>query len=145
MNELELAQRCADAMWAADRASQELGIVIEVTAPGEVCASMDVQADMLNGHDVCHGGYLFTLADTAFAFACNAYDRVTLAAAASIDFLRPAKLGDRLSAAATERHRGRRTGLYDVIITDQQGRTIAIFRGRSHATDEPLLPRNGAG
>ena len=140
MDELELAQRCADTMWAGDTASQELGIVIEVTAPGAVRASMEVRATMLNGHDVCHGGYLFTLADTAFAFACNAYDRVTLAAAASIDFLLPAKLGDRLSAEATERHRGRRTGLYDVVISDQHGRTIAIFRGRSHATDQPLLP-----
>lgn len=145
MNELELAQRCAETMWAGDRASRELGIVIEVTAPGAVRATMEVQAAMINGHDVCHGGYLFTLADTAFAFACNAYDRVTLAAAASIDFLRPAKLGDRLSAVATERHRGRRTGLYDVVITDQHDRTVAIFHGRSHATAQPLLPGGSVG
>lgn len=143
MDELELAQRCADTMWAGDAATQELGIVIEVMAPGAVRASMEVTAPMINGHDVCHGGYLFTLADTAFAFACNAYDRVALAAAASIDFLRPAKLGDRLTAETTERHRGRRTGLYDVAITDQHEQTIAIFHGRSHATDQPLL-RNKA-
>ena len=139
MNELELAQRCADTMWAGDAASQELGIVVEVLAPGVVRAAMEVQPPMINGHDVCHGGYLFTLADTAFAFACNAYDRVTLASAASIDFLRPAKLGDRLVAETAERHRGRRAGLYDVVVRNQREETVAIFRGRSHATDQPLL------
>ncbi len=139
MHELELAQRCADSMWAGDTASQELGIVIEVLAPGSVRASMEVRPSMINGHDVCHGGYLFTLADTAFAFACNAYDRVTLAAAASIDFLRPARLGDRLTAETTERHRGRRAGLYDVVVTNQHDQAVAIFHGRSHALDKPLL------
>ena len=139
MDELELARRCAEAMWAGDAASQELGIRIEVRAPGAVRATMDVGPAMINGHDVCHGGYLFTLADTAFAFACNAYDRVSLAAAASIDFLRPARLGDRLTAEATERHRGRRAGLYDVLVTNQDDAIIAVFHGRSHATDRSLL------
>ena len=139
MNELELAQLCADTMWAGDAASQELGIVIEVLAPGVVRAGMEVRPAMINGHDVCHGGYLFTLADSAFAFACNAYDRVTLASAASIDFLRPARLGDRLTAETTERHRGRRAGLYDVVISNQREEIVAIFHGRSHATDQPLI------
>lgn len=139
MNQLELAQLCADTMWAGDAASQELGIVIEVLAPGVVRAGMEVRPAMINGHDVCHGGYLFLLADTAFAFACNAYGRVTLASAASIDFLRPARLGDRLTAETTERHRGRRAGLYDVVISNQREEIVAIFHGRSHATDQPLI------
>jgi acyl-CoA thioesterase len=139
VDELEMAQRCADAMWAKDAASQQLGIEIEVAGRGSVRATMDVSAGMINGHDVCHGGYVFTLADTAFAFACNAYDRVTLAAAASIDFLRPAKQGDRLTAAATERYRGRRTGIYDVVVTNQADEVVATFRGRSHATERALL------
>lgn len=138
MNDVDTARRCAEAMWAKDDASQALGIAIEVTAPGSVRATMQVRADMLNGHDVCHGGYLFTLADTAFAFACNAYGKVTVAAGASIDFLRPAKSGDRLTAVATERHRGGRTGVYDVAVTNQAGETLALFRGRSHATDRSL-------
>jgi acyl-CoA thioesterase len=138
MSDLETARRCADAMWAKDTASQALGIRIDVVAPGEVRATMEVRPDMLNGHDVCHGGYVFTLADTAFAFACNAYGQVTVAAGAQIDFLRPAKAGDRLTALAAERHRGRRTGVYDVAVTNQAGETVALFRGRSHATDRPL-------
>ncbi|HEX2140552.1 MAG TPA: hydroxyphenylacetyl-CoA thioesterase PaaI [Woeseiaceae bacterium] len=140
MDELELARRCAEAMWADDKAAQALGIRVEVTAPGAVRATMEVTAAMINGHDVCHGGYLFTLADTAFAFACNAYGRVSLAAAASIDFLRPAKLGDRLTAEAAERHRGRRAGIYEVTVIDQDDAVIALFHGRSHTTDRPLLP-----
>ena len=95
---------------------------------------------MLNGFNVCHGGYLFTLADTAFAYACNAYNKLTLAAGASIDFLQPANPGDLLVATATERRRGRTTGIYDVVISNQDGEEIAIFRGRSHSTSDPLFP-----
>ena len=84
------------------------------------------------------GGYLFTLADTAFAFACNAYGQVTVAAGASIDFLRPVQVGDRLEAVACEQHRGRRRGIYDVVVRDQEGRKVAVFRGRAHATDRAL-------
>lgn len=138
MNDVDKARRCAEAMWTKDEASRALGIEIEVAAPGSVSATMQVRADMVNGHDVCHGGYLFTLADTAFAFACNAYGKVTVAAGASIDFLRPAKSGDRLTAVAAERHRGGRAGIYDVAVTNQAGETVALFRGRSHATDRPL-------
>lgn len=139
MNDVERAKRCAETMWAKDDAAQALGIAIEVAAPGSVRATMHVRADMINGHDVCHGGYIFTLADTAFAFACNAYGKVTVAAGAAIDFLRPAKDGDRLTAAATERFRGRTTGIYDVLVTNQGGETVAIFRGRSHTTARPLV------
>lgn len=138
MDDLEMARRCAQEMWARDTASRSLGIRIEVLAPGEVRATMEVLPGMLNGHDVCHGGYLFTLADTAFAFACNAYGKVTVAAGGLIDFLRPAKAGDRLTALAAERHRGRRNGVYDVAITNQAGETVALFRGRSHVTERSL-------
>ena len=139
MDDSALAQLCATKMYADDEASQALGIQIEVRSPGCAQACMEVRSDMLNGHGVCHGGLIFTLADTAFAFACNTYDKVTLAAGASIEFLRPAKLGDQLLAAATERHRGSRSGIYDVVVTNQVGVDVAIFRGRSHMTDKPLL------
>jgi acyl-CoA thioesterase len=139
VNKNEVAKYCAEAMWVNDTASQELGITIEVLGAGRARARLKVGRAMINGHDVCHGGYIFTLADTAFAFACNAYDRVTLAASASIDFVRPAKEGDWLTAEASERYRGRKTGIYDVTVTNQADEIVAIFRGRSHATERRLL------
>jgi len=140
MDDLHRARECARVMYDADRVSRELGIEIDVPAAGEATAVMSVTASMLNGHAVCHGGYLFTLADTAFAFACNGYDDVTVAAAASIDFVRPGREGDRLMAAARERHRRGRTGIYDVDVTNQRGERVALFRGRSFATGESMLP-----
>lgn len=137
MNAIELARHSADRMYAHDEASRALGIKIEIPAPGEAIARLEVTATMINGFGVCHGGYVFTLADTAFAFACNAYGRVTVAAGASIDFLRPVHAGDRLEAHASEQHRGRRQGIYDVVVRDQDGRTVAVFRGRAQATDRP--------
>lgn len=139
MTSIDLARQCAERMLADDDASRTLGITIEIPAAGTAIAHMEVTAAMLNGFDICHGGYLFTLADTAFAFACNAYDRVTVAAGACVDFLRPVHVGERLAAEATERHRGRKHGVYDVTVRDQEGRTVAIFRGRAHATGRPLL------
>ena len=124
-------------MYAADRASQALGITIGDVAPGRATARMTVTAEMVNGHDVCHGGLVFTLADTAFAFACNTHGVVTLAAGADVVFVAPARLGDELVATAVERHRGRRTGLCDVTVR-RGDELIAEFRGRSHATDRPL-------
>ncbi len=132
-----LAERCAEAMYAADLASQTLGIAVSDVSPGRANARMTVTATMVNGHDVCHGGLVFTLADTAFAFACNTYGVVTLAAGADVVFVRPARLGDELVATAVERHRGRRTGLYDVTVRCGDA-VVAEFRGRSHATDRPL-------
>lgn len=126
-------------MLARDRSTRGMGIDVEVTDVGEVCARMRVRDDMVNGHDACHGGFVFALADTAFAFACNAYDRVTVAAGASIEFVRPARAGDELVAVARERYRGRRTGYYDVRITNQDGETVALFSGRSVARDEPIV------
>ena len=139
MSGLELARRCAEAMYAADEASRNLGIEIAVERPGSATARVEVRPSMVNGFGICHGGYVFTLADTAFAFACNAYDRASFAAAASIEFLRPARLGDRLLAQASERWRGGRSGVYDVTVSNQEGETVAIFRGRSYATEKPVL------
>jgi len=126
-------------MYDGDAALQLLDISVEVTAIGRAEARFEVRRDMINGHGVCHGGCLFMLADTAFAYACNSYNKVTLAAGASIEFLRAAKLGDQMVAIATERHRGRRTGFYDVVVSNQEGEEIALFRGRSHSTRDTLF------
>ena len=139
MNGLQRARRCAEKMYAADKASRALGIEIEIPRPGAAIARMQVRDDMVNGLDVCHGGLIFTLADTSFAFACNAYDRVTVAASGDIEFLRPAMLGDNLEATAHEDHRGRNSGLYTAEIRNQRDEVVAIFRGRSVSRDEALL------
>ena len=139
MNETDLAKRCGESMWRDDIASQELGMRIEVTGPGAAEARFEVRRNMVNGHGVCHGGYIFTLADSAFAFACNTYDRMTFAASASIEFVKPARLGDELVAVASEGCRGGRTGIYDVSVRNQNNDLVAIFRGRSYATRDPIL------
>ena len=133
-----LAQQCADLMWARDRASQALGVEIDGIRPGVATAAMTVGPDMVNGHDIAHGGYVFTLADTAFAFACNTYGVVTVAAGADILFVAPARLGDRLVAQAHERSRSGRNGVYDVTVRTAAGELIAEFRGRSRATSTPI-------
>ena len=138
MDRRELARRCADAMYAEDAASRALGVAIDVREAGEAVARMTVRDDMVNGFGVCHGGLLFTLADTAFAFACNGYDDRTLAAAA-IDFMRPALLGDELRALAREDYRGSKSGFYTVEIRNQRDEVVAMFRGRSASRGEPLL------
>jgi len=139
MDEIETAKRCAETMWDVDNASRLLGIEVEVMAPGAAVARMRVRKTMVNGFDVCHGGMLFTLADTAFAFAANSYNRVTLTASGKIEFLRPAMLDDQLEAIASEDYRGRRTGFYTVKVTNQAGEVMALFRGRSVSRDEPIL------
>ncbi len=139
MERRELATRCAEAMYAEDAASKALGIAIDVREAGEAVARMTVRDDMVNGFGLCHGGLLFTLADTAFAFACNGYDDLSFAAAASIDFLRPALLGDELSAVAREDYRGSKSGFYTVEVRNQRDEVVAIFRGRSASRGEPLL------
>lgn len=127
-----LAQASARAMFEQDRASQSLGMRILEICPGYARLAMSVRGDMVNGHQLCHGGLIFTLADSAFAFACNTYNAVTVASAASIDFLLPARLGDELTATAEERSRSKRTGVYDVLVRNQEGESVALFRGRSH-------------
>lgn len=141
MTKNEIAKQCYETMWKGDAASQDLGMTVSVTEAGSAVASYEVRKNMVNGHDICHGGYLFTLADSAFAFACNTYNRVTVAASASIEFIRPARLGDKLVATATEVSRGGRTGIYDATVTNQDGEVVAIFRGRSYATREPVISK----
>ena len=139
MNELKRAQRCAETMYANDKASQALGIEIDIPEPGAATAKMQVRDDMVNGFDICHGGLVFTLADTAFAFACNAYDNLTVAGSASIDFLRPSKLGDKLRASAREDRRGSRNSFYTVEVHNQDEALVALFRGRSVSKGEPII------
>ena len=126
-----LAERSAAAMYEADLASRHLGIQIDQVAPGHATARMVVRDTMLNGHNICHGGYVFLLADTAFAFACNTYGPVTVAAACDVVFLGPAHLGDELIAEAAERQRYGRSGVYDVTVRLPDSTVIAEFRGHS--------------
>jgi acyl-CoA thioesterase len=126
----EIARRSAEAMWAGDRASQSLGLTLHAVGPGTATLSMTLRDDMVNGHAIGHGGITFTLADSAFAFACNSYNRTTVAAAAEIRFRRPTRLGDRLLATATERDRDHRDGVYDVLVTVGD-EVVAVFVGRS--------------
>jgi acyl-CoA thioesterase len=126
----EIARRSAEAMWAGDRASRELGMSLDGVGPGTATLSMTLTETMVNGHAIGHGGYTFTLADSAFAFACNSYNRATVAAGADIRFRRPTHLGDRLVATATERSREGRDGVYDVLVTVGD-EVVAIFVGRS--------------
>ena len=139
---LALAQACADEMYRNDLASRSLGITIDVMAPGQVAARMTVTEAMVNGYAICHGGYIFTLCDSAFAFACNAYNRVCVAASAHIDFIAPVRLGDQLLANAVERSRGGRSGLYAVEVRNQEDRLVAIFSGRSATLKDAILPQN---
>ena len=127
-----LAEHVTTYMYNNDPASQALGARITHVAPGAARMSMTVRADMLNGHKTCHGGFIFALADSTFAFACNSRNLPTVAAGCSIDYVAPAFEGDQLEANATEYHLAGRTGVYDVEVTNQQGQRIAIFRGRSY-------------
>lgn len=136
----ELARRGAALMWAEDRASQALGIVIEDVSPGRAVARMTVGPAMVNGHAIAHGGYVFLLADTAFAFACNTYGMVTVARSADVTFVAPARDGDELVAEATERHRAGRNGIYDVTVRRADGTVVAEFRGHSRQLAARLVP-----
>jgi acyl-CoA thioesterase len=126
-------------MWSRDRASPGLGMKIESVGPGTAVLTMPVRQDMVNGHDICHGGFIFTLADSAFAFACNSYNDATVAASCDISFLKPARLGSRLTASAREVYREGRNGIYDILVTDETGATIAAFRGKSRSTGRPVI------
>jgi acyl-CoA thioesterase len=139
MTDLALAKDCAEVLRNDDSASRALGIASEVTAVGEACSRMTIREDMVNGLHICHGGLVFTLGDTAFAFACNAYNVQSFAASCQIEFLRPAILGDELLATASEDHRGRRSGYYTVKIHNQRDELVALFRGRSGSNGKPVL------
>jgi acyl-CoA thioesterase len=134
-----LAERAAQALFAQDRASQALGMRLGEVAPGRARVSMRVRADMVNGHDICHGGLVFALADSAFAFACNSYNEATVAASAAIDFLAPARAGDELTAEARELWRTRRNGIYEITVCNQRGERLALFRGRSYRLEGRLV------
>ena len=139
---LQVAHRVRDGMWARDKACQALGMRVVDVTPGRASLAMTVREDMLNGHDLCHGGYITTLADSAFAYACNSYDELTVASGLSIDFLAPARLGETLTASAHEVSKAGRTGVYDVEVSNQNGVRIAIFRGRSHTfRGRPAVPQ----
>lgn len=126
-----LAETVAAAMFARDPASQGLGMTINAVGPGYASMSMTIRADMLNGHQSCHGGFIFTLADSAFAFACNSYNLTTVGAACTIDYLAPGRLHDILTAEAVEQALNGKSGVYDVKVSNQDGRVIALFRGKS--------------
>jgi acyl-CoA thioesterase len=128
----DIAQRVRAGMVARDRASRRLGIQVLEVQPGRATVRMAVGDDMLNAHDVCHGGLIAALADSAFGFACNSYNELTVAAGFAIDIVAPARLGDVLTARCAEVSRTRSTGVYDAEVTNQDGRRIAVFRGRSY-------------
>jgi len=135
----ELARACAEAMAANDLAGSNVGIELRHVAPGRATTHMRVAPAMANGHGMCHGGYVFLLADTAFAYACNTYGNVTVAAGCDIVFVLPALVGDALTAEAMERSRFGRNGIYDVTVRRADGELIAELRGRSRTTAEKIL------
>lgn len=134
-----LATACATAMYARDTASRRLGIELLDVGPGRARVSMPVRADMLQGHGTCHGGFLFALADSAFAFACNSQNKATVAQGCSIEFIAPALPGDHLTATAIELSRKGRTGVYDVRVDNQRGELIAVLRGKSYQVRGTVL------
>jgi acyl-CoA thioesterase len=136
-----IARACADVMWADDAASQGLGMTLDAVGPGTATLSMTVTPAMVNGHDICHGGFVFTLADSAFAFACNAYDQRAVAQHCTITYLAPARRGDILTARAVEVRRAGRSGIYDIAVTRADGAVIAEFRGHSRTVKGHFLPR----
>ena len=121
-----------EGMFANDPATQGLGMQVREVAPGQATVQMTVRSDMLNGHQTCHGGFMAALADSAFAFACNSYNELTVASGFSVDFLAPGRLGDQLTARCAEVSRAGRTGVYDAEIVNQRGDRLAVFRGRSY-------------
>ena len=140
MSPQALAEATRDAMWANDRASKMLGMQVLTVGPGTATLSMTVRDDMLNSHNLCHGGLISTLADSAFAFACNAYNEVTVASGFDVNLLAAARLGDVLTAQASEVSRAGRTGVYDITVRNQRGEAVAAFRGRSYTMKgKPLV------
>jgi acyl-CoA thioesterase len=141
MTPQQTADLVREGMFANDRASKSLGIQILSVTPGRAVLTMTVREDMLNGHDICHGGLIAVLADSAFAYACNSYNEWTVASGFSIDLMAPSHLGDELTATCHEVSKTGRTGLYDTEVTNQHGKRVAVFRGRSHTIrGKPVLP-----
>ena len=140
-----LAERVRERMFANDHAARALGMTVGEVGPGSAEISMTVRQDMINGHDICHGGMVATLADTAFAYACNSYNELTVASGFSVDLVAPARLGDLLTARCREVSKAGRTGVYDVEITNQRGERVGVFRGRSYTLKgKPVVPAEGS-
>ncbi len=131
MTPQEIAQKSAALLWAEDNTAQEYGVRIDSVGPGEASLSMIVTRAMTNGHGIGHGGFIFLLADTAFAYACNSYNQRCVAQHCSITYLKPAREGSRLTATAREVRRIERSGIYDISVSDEAGAPIAEFRGYS--------------
>ena len=141
MTASELAQAVGESMFAADTASREtMGMALLDCQPGYARMSMQVRELHLNGHKICHGGFIFTLADSTFAFACNSHNKVTVAAGCQIEFLKPGKLGDVLTCEGVEQTLSGRHGIYDMKVTNQNGEVIALFRGKSAQIQGTVLP-----
>ena len=134
-----LAETAAAAMWTRDHAAQALDIAIVRVAPGYAQLTLAVRRDMVYGHHICHGGMIFSLADTAFAYSCNSYNKNTVGSSCNIDFLAPAKEGDTLQAEALERSQAGRTGVYDVTVRTQTGKVVALFRGKSYRAQGEVI------
>jgi acyl-CoA thioesterase len=145
MTPQQIAERCAAIMWPDDHAARGLGMRIDAVGPGTASLSMTVRPDMVNGHGTCHGGFIFALADSTFAYACNSANQRTVAAGVDINFVAPAHLGDRLNATGIARQQGGRSGVYDIEVKSHEDKLIAIFRGRStrikgHFFDDGATP-----
>jgi acyl-CoA thioesterase len=138
-----LAARVGETMFAVDAASRDF-MQMELVAcePGRAVMRMKVRAPMLNGHQICHGGLIFTLADSTFAFACNSHNKVTVAAGCSIEFLKPARLDDVLTCEGVEQVLQGRHGIYDMKVTNQRGEVIAVFRGKSASIQGTVIPED---
>jgi acyl-CoA thioesterase len=127
----QVAWRCSETMWQDDHAARGLGMKIVSVGPGTATLSMTVRQDMVNGHGTCHGGFIFAVADSTFGYACNSFNHRAVAAGVDINFLAPAHLGDLLTARGQARHQGGRSGVYDIEVTSQDDKLIAVFRGRA--------------
>jgi acyl-CoA thioesterase len=142
---VELAARVGEAMFAADPAVRDfMQIELLTCEPGRARMRMTVREPMLNGHKICHGGLIFTLADSTFAYACNSRNKVTVAAGASIEFLKPAQLGDVLTCEGVEQVLQGRHGIYDMTVRNQRGEVVAVFRGKSAQIQGSIVPEDGA-
>ncbi|MEM7685119.1 MAG: hydroxyphenylacetyl-CoA thioesterase PaaI [Pseudomonadota bacterium] len=139
------ARRSAEAMWANDKASKWLGMSLDAVGPGTATMSFTVAEHHCNGHVICHGGYIFTLADSAFAFACNSYNQVNVAQQNAITFCAPGRVGDRLTAHAVEVQRSGRSGVYDVTVTTQDDTIVAVMRGNSRTLKGTNFPEENEG
>ncbi len=135
----QIAERSTETLWREDRAARGMGMELMEVGPGAAKLRMAVREDMANCHGICHGGFIFAVADTAFAYACNSFNHAAVASGADINYVAPAHVGDVLTAHGHARQQGGRNGLYDIEVTNQDGNTIALFRGRSTRIRKPIF------